>query len=161
MTDVYCVTFSHDGKLVATGSKNGDIHVLNASTGQSVLGPLEGHTRVVNSVAFSPDDNFIISGSDDNTVRLWDAKTGQPLMAPFNGHTNSVRSVTFSHDAKFVVSASDDMAIRIWSIEKVQQSLYTNQSTLDDNGWVNGENGELLFWVPPRHRIGLRRPNNI
>ena len=81
-------------------------------------------------------------------------------MAPFNGHTDWVCLVTFSHDAKFVVSASDDKTIRIWSTKQIQQSLYTNQSTVDDNGWVKGENGELLFWVPPRHRFCLRKPNN-
>ena len=69
-------------------------------------------------------------------------------------------SVTFSHDGKFVVSASHDKTIRIWSTQQIQQSLYTNQSTVDDNGWVKGENGELLFWVPPCHRLCLRKPNN-
>ena len=158
---VRTVTFSHDGKLVATGSEDGEIHVWNATTGQLVLGPFKGHAYQVNSVAFSHDDNFIVSGSSDKTVRLWDAKTGQPLMAPFNGHTDYVRSVMFSHDAKFVVSASDDNTIRIWSTEQIQQSLYTTQSTVDDDGWVKGENGELLFWVPPHHRVCLHRPNII
>ena len=155
---VCSVMFSHDGKLVATGSTEG-IHVWNATTGQLVLGPFKDHTGVVYSVAFSPDDNFIVSDSD-NTVQLWDAKTGQPLLAPFKGHTLSVRSVAFSHDGKFVVSASYDNTIRIWSTEQVQQSLYTKQSTVDDGGWVKGENGELLFWVPPHHRFCLHKPNN-
>ena len=158
--DVFSVTFSHDGKFIATGSAYGEIHVWNATTGQLVLGPFEGHIGDVISVAFSPDDNFIVSGSNDKTVRLWDAKTGQPPMAPFKGHTYWVRSVAFSHDGTFVVSGSLDNTIRIWLTKQVHHSLYTNQSIVDENGWVLGENGELLFWVPPHHRFCLHKANN-
>jgi hypothetical protein len=28
------------------------------------------------------------------------------------------------------------------------------------NGWVLGSQSELLFWVPPTHRIGLWAPRN-
>ena len=158
--DVNAVTFSPDGNYIASASHDGTIRLWSADSGQPLGEPFRGHSDKVFSVEFSSDGRRIVSGSSDNTVRLWDVKTGQPLMAPFKGHTGWVRSVAFSHDGQFVVSASDDKTIRIWSTEQVQQSLYTNQLTVDRDGWVKRENGELLFWVPPRHRLCLRRPNN-
>ena len=44
----------------------------DASSGEYVLGPLEGHTDWVTSVSFSPDGSRIVSGSYDATVRVWD-----------------------------------------------------------------------------------------
>ena len=158
---VESMTFSHDERLVATASDDDTIRLWDARTGEPVLSLFIGHTFDVHSVAFSPDDKFIVSGSDDKTVRVWDVSTGQTILGPLRGHTNWVNLVAFSHDGNSIFSVSSlDKTIRIWSTEQVQQSLYTNQSTVDDDGWVKGENGELLFWVPPRHRLCLHRPNN-
>ncbi|KAI0259339.1 hypothetical protein BC834DRAFT_906899, partial [Gloeopeniophorella convolvens] len=39
--------------------------------------------------------------------------------------------------------------------------VFTDQSVIDDDGWICGENGELLMWIPEPHRTGLRRPGNV
>lgn len=74
-----CVTFSLDGKVVASGSHNMTIRLWDAVTGV-VLQTLAGHSHTVNSVAFSPDSKVVASGSYDRTVRLWDAVTGAALL---------------------------------------------------------------------------------
>ena len=151
-------TFSHDGKLIVTGSDT--IQVWDARTGELVAGPFGDNIHRVNSVAFSPDDKFIVSGSSDSNVHVWDTKTGQSVMGPFKGHTLSVNSVAFSHNGKYIISASNDKTIRIWSIEPTRSMLYTNDSEVDDDGWVKGKGGLLLFWVPLHHRFCLHRPSN-
>ena len=62
---VRSVSFSGDGKLIVSGSRDGTVRVWNAVSGECVLGPLEGHTGVVKSVSFSGDGKLIVSGSDD------------------------------------------------------------------------------------------------
>ena len=33
-------------------------------------------------------------------------------------------------------------------------------SQLDNDGWMRSVTGEILFWVPHAHRLGLLRPSN-
>ena len=157
--NIFSATFSHDGKLVATASNT--VQLWDARTGEPVLTQFIGHTDTVFSVAFSPDDKSIVSGSDDQTVRVWDVSSGQTIMGPLRGHARSVRFVAFSHDGNSIFSASCfDKTFRIWSTEQMQPTLFTNESVLYDDGWVKGENGEPLFWVPIHHHLSLHRPNN-
>ena len=165
-TDFYVssVTFSHDAKLVATviqviGSPRCSIQLWDATTAKLLPCPFDDYTSRVNCVAFSSDDKFIVSGSYDD-IRVWDVKTGRTIMGPFHGHTRSVEFVSFTHDDKYIISGSYDRAFRIWSMEQTQHSLFTDQSEIDRDGWVKGANGELLFWVPLRHRANLHRPGN-
>ena len=38
---------------------------------------------------------------------------------------------------------------------------FTNQSTINEKGWICGGNGELLIWIPLIHRAHLHLPSNI
>src|SRR5882762_5938103 len=114
---VWSVTFSSDGKRIASGSDDKSIRVWDAETGEMVSGPFKGHTGGVSSVAFSSDGKRIASGSKDKSIRVWDAKTGEMVSSPFDGHTDGVSSVTFSSDGKQIASGSKDKSIRVWDAE--------------------------------------------
>ena len=100
------VTFSPDGKRIATGTFDNTICLWDAETGLQLGSPLTGHTNFVTSVAFSPDGKRIASGSDDNAICMWDAETGLQLGSPLTGHTERVTSVAFSPDGKRIASGS-------------------------------------------------------
>jgi len=68
---VKSVSFSPDGKLMATGSNDETVKVWDTTTGQEML-TLKGHTLLVTCVAFSPDGKRLASASEDETVKLWD-----------------------------------------------------------------------------------------
>ncbi|KAG8851207.1 hypothetical protein FRB91_008284 [Serendipita sp. 411] len=118
--EVISITFSFDGRRIASGSDDKTIRLWDAETGQALGEPLRGHEGAVTSVAFSPDGRCVASGSWDNTIRLWDAETGQARGETLRGHERAVSSVAFSPDGRRVASGSSDKAIRLWDAETGQ-----------------------------------------
>jgi WD40 repeat protein len=74
-TNIFSVTFSSDGRLVAEANGNflsrlDTVRLWDVET-QTNLIALENHHSYVYSVVFSPDGTLLASGSADGTIRLW------------------------------------------------------------------------------------------
>ncbi|MCF3596825.1 CHAT domain-containing protein [Planktothrix agardhii 1032] len=111
---VYAVSFSPDGKRLATGSWDNTVKLWDANTGKEIQ-TLRGHTDRVYGVSFSPDGKRLATGSWDNTVKLWDANTGKEIYT-LRGHTDWVWDVSFSPDSKRLASASGDKTVKLWDV---------------------------------------------
>ena len=80
---VSAIAFNDDGTMLITGSEDSTIRVWDPSSGDLVMGPLEGHMDFVRSVCCW--GQTIASASDDTTLRLWCSVSGRGL-AIFSGH---------------------------------------------------------------------------
>jgi serine/threonine protein kinase len=109
---VYSVSFSPDGKFLASGSWDKTVKVWEVGSWREVA--TLNHERAVNSVAFSPDGKFLASGSYE-TVKVWEVGSWREV-ATLKGHKYFVQSVSFSPDGKFLASGSDDNTVKVWAV---------------------------------------------
>jgi WD40 repeat protein len=136
------VTFSPDGRTVATASDDRTVRLWDVSDrdrphprGQ----PLTGHTDTVRDVAFSPDGRTLATSSLDRTVRLWDVSDRDrphPLGQPLTGHTNWVLAVAFSPDGRTLATASADRTVRLWDVSDRNQPHQLGQPLTGHTNWV-------------------------
>jgi WD40 repeat protein len=67
---VRSISFSPDGKRLATGSEDRLVKIWDADTHQELI-TFKGHSDHVYSVAFSPDGRTLATGSRDKTAQIW------------------------------------------------------------------------------------------
>ncbi len=71
------LAFGPDGRWLALGSRQGDIHLWDTSARAPKSIDLRGaHHDLVDGLAFLPDGTALISGSRDRTLRRWDVASG-------------------------------------------------------------------------------------
>ena len=92
---VLAVTFSQDGKMQATSSRDGSIRLWNPQTGKSDRMPSK-HDGDIYTVVISPRSDVLASAGKDATVILWNS-AGEVLRT-LKEHTDIVRSAAFSSD---------------------------------------------------------------
>jgi WD40 repeat protein len=113
---VQSVTFSRDGRLLATSSWDETAKLWDAATGQELL-TLRGHPKyTVNAVAFSPDGARIATVGSDGTAKVWEVVSGRELLV-LKGHEGAAESVMFHPDGKSIATAGRDKTARLWDAE--------------------------------------------
>jgi WD40 repeat protein len=113
---VKCITFSPDGKLLASCSRDKTIRFWNVPDGKCVQ-VLYAHGDEVSHINFNSDGSKLASCSSDQTVKLWDVKQGR-VFKTIKGYENEVRALVFSPDSEMLVSGHGDSKIRLWDISK-------------------------------------------
>jgi WD40 repeat protein len=110
---ILSVAFSPDGERLASGGRDNQIRIWNATSRQNVISFRAVWWNNVRTVAFSPDGRKLVSGGGDNQAKVWDVATHEKL-ATLIGHRGVVRAVAVSADGSHLATASYDSEVRLW-----------------------------------------------
>ena len=113
---VWTLTFSPDGRSLASVSYDGGIKLWEVASGALLW--TGWHMNFIHSVAFAPDASMLASGGHDAAVKLWDLQRGTYLQTL--PHPSPIVSVAWSPDGHLLASGDFDGCIRLWEIQKTQ-----------------------------------------
>ena len=150
---VRAVTFSPDGKTLATGGSRNNttqkydttIRLWDLQTTQSKA-ILNGHTSGIRCLSFSPDGEILASGSIDNTIRLWNTSTHEKISS-LTGRFKGAATVTFSPDGKTLASGGYDNTIRLWDVKSGKHKRTLNGHAGTIFYLTFSPNGDILVSV--------------
>ncbi|KAJ1849224.1 ribosome assembly [Coemansia sp. RSA 2708] len=106
------VSFSPDGRLIASASFDNSVKLWDGLTGKFVAS-LRGHVAAVYQVCWSADSRMLLSASKDSTLKIWDLRT-KKLKLELPGHADEVFAVDWSPGGDRVASGGKDRVLKIW-----------------------------------------------
>jgi WD40 repeat protein len=154
--NVNSVTYSPDGRQIATGSSDRTIRLWTVESAE-LHQTLWGHENYVRSVVYSPQGSHLASSGGDMTVRLWDVEDGECRFILI-GHKDCVWCVTYSQKGDLLASGSHDKTVRLWDtvsgecravIQNFQDLIRAvDWNTTSDGVYLvtGGDDGSVLKW---------------
>jgi WD40 repeat protein len=138
----YRVSFSADGRWVATSSKDGTARVWDTSSGRQEGEALE-HPDTVFRARFSRDGERLLTACRDGAARLWDWRRGTLLCPPLShrpreevpgAHSRiEVLDASFVPGTPWVATVSLDETLRLWECATAQP--IAPPLSLSGSGW--------------------------
>ncbi len=143
-----CIAVSPDGKLLATGTTDGNVVLWDAEGLQDVaqVSPEQRHPDgAVRAVAYRPDGAQIASGGEDGTIKLWEIRgSSLRITATLTGHSGAVTAVTYALGGQLLASAGADGTAKLWDVRGTKQKhpdlfAYREWYALErDAAWAGG-----------------------
>jgi WD40 repeat protein len=106
------VAFSHDGKYLASVSKDYTLKIWNSSTGQRIENVFLGHFG--QAVSWSPDDGFLAVGLGNGSIAIINQTNIADITWMTNQHTGNVNSLDWSVVRNEILSGASDPIARVW-----------------------------------------------
>jgi len=148
------ISFSPDGKYLATANMDGASTIWDIATSSKVLSLMAVETLPPKAIDYSPDGKLLANGGDAGMVQVWDAKQGTKL---FTGELGGIiHALSFSPDGNHLAAASEDGGIKVWdartgevvSSPPRQSGMYNIAFLADGRYATAGQDGTTRVWDP-------------
>ena len=116
-------TLDWNQHTLASGGREGDIHLHDVRIGDHHVATLSGHSQEVCGLTWSPDGKYLASGGNDNTVQIWDPAVLRPIKS-VTDHLSAVKAVSWCPWQTGVLATAGgtvDRTIRIWNTTNMTQ----------------------------------------
>ncbi|XP_052205825.1 WD repeat-containing protein 26 homolog [Diospyros lotus] len=148
--EVWFLQFSHNGKYLASSSKDqlAIIWEVKDSSGEVVLKHrLTGHQKPVLTVSWSPDDNQLLTCGLEEAVRQWDVNSGECLHIYERRPGIGLVSCGWFPDGKGVVSGMTDKGICLWDIDGRELECWKGQRTIKMSDMAITDDGKRIISI--------------
>jgi len=109
------VSYSPDGKFLASADWNRDIFVWDLGSNQIAIQGWQFHTARVNRINWSSDSAHIVSGALDGAIYVWNVQQTGKRVNVKDAHRGGVNDVVFL-DNNTVGSVGQDCTFKTWKI---------------------------------------------
>jgi WD40 repeat protein len=114
-----CLAYSRDGKLLASGAKDGPVRVWDVDKCKPSR-ILEGHDGLVRSLAHSADDKWLVTAGRDGKLLVWDYTTGK-IQAAMDEGAMGFQVLAFSTDGRTLATGGIDRNVTLWNFDRLLQ----------------------------------------
>jgi len=177
---VYCVDWSRNKNIIASGSNDKSIRIVNCpdllslqetqsetvvySNGNYLVGEgdlpeiqervLAGSQGTVRTVCFHPEEDSILlsGGMVDPDIKVWNVETGQ-CVQNLKGNEGAVYRITASGDASYFTSVGFDKKVRLWDIRSNRCSMALNGSSFVEMSYVSLNHSAVQTRVETKSKI--------
>ncbi|KAK6453918.1 WD40-repeat-containing domain protein [Scheffersomyces xylosifermentans] len=128
------VRFSKNDSLIACGSWDGGIYILNKSDLKTMYTSASGyHTEKASAIDWDiyTESNHLVSGGNEGNVQVWkvpEEKVGttaklKPSVSINGAHDARVTRTLFHPTGSFIASTSFDQTWKLWDINRPEEAL--------------------------------------
>jgi len=156
------MALSADGQILALGSENGKVVLLNTTNVDEERTLFEDNRSPVIALAFHPVNNVLAVGFDNGNVELYDISNGlinpTKLEEELPGHGSGISNIIFNKDGSLLATASLDGTIQLWEYNNINNLpivlsdhggnyVWDLSFSPDSNYLISGcENGLIKIW---------------
>ena len=171
---IVCGTLAHKGKLLATGSMDGNTHLRQLTEiSDTTLMRAAPLPPAIRDVAFSIDDRFLIEVMGTGVIQIWDIST-RTVQKVLLANNRSAWSGAVSPDGKWLAIGTEDGITELHSLQKIAElrqpirQLQTSNSDTSvdrisrDYAVLNGS-GNIDLYSSDNHRLiqTIVAPKNV
>jgi len=112
------VLYSPDARYLILGEANPQVRLLDRTTTNETVLPLDPPGDGITALAVSPDGQWLAAGCGwaDRRIHLWDLRSRTERT--FHGHQGWITGLAFSPDSQALASVGADRTLRVWNVPR-------------------------------------------
>lgn len=111
-----CISFSPDGTLLLTGSKDKSICVTDMESGMLRQTITKAHSCPLYSMCVA-DENIVATGDDEGTLKVWDLRQSKPVME-IKENDDFISDMILESRKRLLLATSGDGTLSAFDIRK-------------------------------------------